>query len=224
MNFFTDNKKASVFIIFCAFLFSIFAFLSVETATAQLSAVEKTRSIALEIARKSYPEIKLKKIRVKIFESENAFFKAQFSITRFMTFQRMRYTIYVNPQVFEKSAPSSGIHAIIAHELAHVSYYVRKNRFELLGLASLLSKEFTIDFERKADIEAIARGYGEGLIEYRKWLYGNIPDAKVDSKTRTYFSPEELKVMLEIIKAKPSVISTWRKRSPKNLEEIKKSA
>ncbi len=221
MKFCSKIKKRKVLSIVFGLLLNLW-FFSVETA-AQLAEVEKTRTIVLEIARKSYPEIKLKKIHVKSFESENGYFKAQFSVSRFMTFQRMRYYIYVNPAVYQRGAPIAGIHAIIAHELAHVSYFVRKNRLELLGLSSLLSKDFTTDFERKADLEAVARGYGKGLIAYREWLYDNIPDAKIVSKKRRYFSPEELTVMLKLIKVKPSAIDTWRKRVPKNLEEIRKS-
>lgn len=93
----------------------------------------------------------------------------------------------------------------------------------MLGLARLVSEGCTSRFERKADLEAISRGYGEGLIEYRNWLYQNIGPDKTARKKRLYFSPEELNLMLETLNDIPAMINIWRKRVPENLEEIKSS-
>jgi hypothetical protein len=185
------------------------------------SAVEKTQKIIGEVIEKSYPELKNAKIEVKTFQSDSNYFKSQFSISRFLTFQKINYVIFVNPQVFGRGAPENGIRAILAHELAHVLYYKRKNRFELFGLASLTNKTFTAKFERKADLESIARGYGEGLKVYRQWLYQNIPLKNIEAKKRDYFSPEEIDLMLQILREKPAMIDVWRKRVPRNLKEIK---
>jgi hypothetical protein len=165
----------------------------------------------------------LKKVKVKLFQSDTNFFKARFSLTRFITFQKMRHIVYVNPKVFKLNASESAIHAILAHELAHVLYYTEKNRLELLGLAKLSSGSFTTKFERKADLQAIKRGYGIGLIEYRKWLYNNIPIKEIESKKKNYFSPEEVALILEITKDKPEMFEVWRRKVPKNIDEIKKS-
>ena len=186
----------------------------------QTDAIAKTQTIITEIVEKSYPELKKAKINVRIFESNANYFQSQFSLTRFLTCQKLRYNLYVNPEVFNKNAPEEAIRAIIAHELAHVLYYSERNRFELIGLVSLIDKSFTARFERRADLEAIARGYGEGLIKYRRWLYQNIPVKNVDEKKRNYFSPEGIEKMLEILKQKPQMIDVWRKKVPRNLGEI----
>ncbi len=183
-------------------------------------AVEKTRKIVGEIIEKSYPELKPAKIEIKLFQSDSNYFKSQFSIARFLTFQKISYVIFVNPEIFRRNAPENGIRAILAHELAHVLYYQRKNRFQLFGLAGLTSKNFTAKFERRADLEAIARGYGEGLKSYREWLYQNIPLKRVKAKQRDYFSPEEIDLMLGILQKKPEMIEVWRKRVPRSLKEI----
>jgi hypothetical protein len=138
-----------------------------------------------------------------------------------LTFQKMHYIILVNPQFFVKNAPENGIRSILAHELAHVLYYAERSRFELLGLIKLSSKDFAQKFERGADLEAMARGYGEGLIEYRKWLYQNIPPKNLEEKKRNYFSPEEIELMLEILKQSPKALEKWRKNVPRNQTEIK---
>lgn len=186
-------------------------------------ALERTRDIALRIAAGSFPEIKAERLGFSVFESETNYFKARFSCARFLTFRRMRHRIYVNPEVYELGAPPEGIRAIIAHELAHVAYYTRLNRLELLGLARLVSKKWTAGFERRADLEAIRRGYGPGLIEYRRWLYRNIPPAKVAAKQRDYFTPEEIGLILELSKDRPELFDVWRRKTPRNINEIRES-
>jgi hypothetical protein len=184
------------------------------------SAVEKTQKIIGEVIEKSYPELKNAKIEVKTFQSDSNYFKSQFSISRFLTLRKINYVIFVNPQVFGRVAPENGIRAILAHELAHVLYYKRKNRLQLLGLTSLTNKSFTAKFERKADLESIARGYGEGLKAYRQWLYQNIPPKNIEAKKRDYFSPEEIDLMMQTLREKPEMINIWRKKVPRNLKEI----
>jgi len=41
-------------------------------------------------------------------------------------------------------------------------------------------------------LEAIKRGYGEGLKEYRLWLYGAVPAKSLPGKRKDYLSPEEI--------------------------------
>lgn len=187
---------------------------------AQSDAIQKTQKIINEVVEKSFPELKTKKIEVKNFQSESDYFQSRFSFGKMLTFQKMRYIIFVNPKVFEKNAPESGIRSIIAHEIAHVLYYSKRNRMELLGLIKLSSKDFTQKFERGADLEAIARGYGSGIKDYRQWLYLNIPQKNLEEKKRNYFSPEEIDLMLEILRQKPEMMEKWRKNVPRNKAEL----
>jgi len=213
------NFQIWALLLICIFASNTFSQKQISKKAAAL----RTYQYIAEIVKQSFPRIKLKKVRVKTFEGKSVFFKARFSFGRYFTFRRMRHLVFVNPEVFNKKAPEKAIKAILAHELAHVLYYTRKNRIQLFGLTRLISKGFTRKFERKADLEAIARGYGSGLILYRRWLYKNIPPKKVKTKRRNYFSPEEIELMLDILKQKPSMIDVWRKRVPKNLEAIRKS-
>ncbi|HRH45547.1 MAG TPA: hypothetical protein PKY82_28165 [Pyrinomonadaceae bacterium] len=192
----------------------------VASIQAQSDAVQKTQKIINEVVEKSFPELKTKKIEVKNFQSESDYFQSRFSFGKMLTFQKMRYIIFVNPKVFEKNAPESGIRSIIAHEIAHVLYYSKRNRMELLGLIKLSSKDFTQKFERGADLEAIARGYGNGIKDYRQWLYLNIPQKNLEEKKRNYFSPEEIDLMLEILRQKPEMMEKWRKNIPRNRTEL----
>lgn len=208
---------------------SIFASTKVDKKTSAKSdvqndlekeAIEKTKQIVDEIVKNSYPELKNTSIKIKSFDSRTDYFRARFSFARFLTFRRLHYLIFVNPQVFEKNAPVEGIRAIIAHELAHIAYYRRHNRLELLGLMSLQSKNFNARFERGADLQAIKRGYGTGLREYREWLYQNIPAKQIAVKKRDYFSPAEIDLIVIATKEKPELIDYWIKTVPGNLNEI----
>lgn len=182
--------------------------------------VEKTQNILYEIVEKSFPELDAKKIRVKTFKSSATFFKAQFSFGRFLTFRGMRTTIFVNPLVFENNAPEEGIRAILAHELGHALYFKEKNRLQLVGLVSLIDGGFTAKFERRTDLVAIERGYGEGLIKYREWLYRNVPPNNLAEKLRNYFTPEEIRLLMQANENNPKLFDQLKKRVPRNLKEV----
>lgn len=179
-------------------------------------AVEKTKKYLSAIVGNSFPELENEKIKVETFKSESDFFKARFSFTRFLTFQNINYIIFVNPKIYRSEVSEEAIIAILAHELAHALYYKEKNRFQLLGLVSLADKNFTAKFERKADLQAIKKGYGEGLIKYREWLYKQISEKALAEKKHNYFTPEEIKAIMK----KPAKIDFWMKNVPRSLGEI----
>lgn len=89
-------------------------------------------------------------------------------------------------------APEDGVKAILAHELSHVVYYTRGKRIRLVGLVRLASGGYRSKFERGTDVEAIRRGYGDGLKEYRRWLYQAVPAKALRGKKKDYLSPEEI--------------------------------
>jgi hypothetical protein len=173
-----------------------------------------------EIKAASYPELRGADIQVKIFESQSDYFRARFAVPQFLTGRRMRYIVFINAAVFTRRAPEEGVRAILAHELAHVLYFRRRNRLQLLGLVRLASKGFTARFERWADLQAIARGYGEGLKAYRKWLYQNIPAKNVREKKRDYFSPEEIDAIVSATQRRPELLAYWLRHVPRSLKEI----
>ena len=196
---------------------------NVRAAESARKAVSETAKIVAEIVEKSFPELRGAAISVETFDSSSDYFQSRFSFSRFLTFRRFRYVIFVNPQVFEKNAPIEGVRAIVAHELAHVAYYRRHNRFELFGLAGLQLQSFAVRFERGADLQAIKRGYGAGLKRYREWLYEHIPHEKIAVKKRDYFSPAEIDLMLDARQEKPGLIDYWIKNVPRNGQEIESS-
>ncbi len=214
-------KQNIILVLFVMFFIVPANFAQVKTQNSTNFAIKETKKILNEILGKSFPELDAKEIKIRAFQSNDTFFKAQFSISRFLTFRRMQTTIFVNPIVYEGKAPEGGIRAILAHEMAHAIYYERKNRFQLLGLVSLINRDFTAKFERTADLVAIEKGYGSGLISYREWLYSVISEKQITIKKRNYFTPEELKIIIQGYEKNPEIMRSLKKRVPRNLEEVK---
>jgi hypothetical protein len=186
----------------------------------QATLLERMRSIVDELIGSSYPELRGVEIQLSLFHNDTDFFRTRFGIPQFLFGRRMRYLIRVNPEVGLLRAPEVGIRAILAHELAHILYFKTGNRTRLLGLARLASDGFTARFERWTDLQAISRGYGEGLKEYRQWLYQHVPDQKLQEKLRDYFSPEEIDAILSLSHRRPEILAYWLEHVPRNLHEI----
>ena len=172
------------------------------------------------LRKDSFPELARINVGVRTFQSEFDYFRTRFSLSRFVLLRRMRYYIEVNPALFQQQAPSRGVCAILAHELSHVASLSRGNRIRRLGLIRLLSKRYTAKFERRTDLEAIHRGYGNGLKSYRVWVYSHVPPNKLPAKLRNYFSPEEITAIQMKLQDNPDLFAYWTKHVPENLKEI----
>ncbi|MEO7659037.1 MAG: hypothetical protein ABIV48_05430 [Pyrinomonadaceae bacterium] len=187
---------------------------------ADKAAVDKAWRLLDNVRLRSFPEISESDLNIKPFNSNSTFFKARFSFGRYFTFRNLKTTLYINPAVFDRGASDESVEAILAHELAHVLYYFDRNRLSLLGLIRLTCDDFEASFERKADLTAIARGYGPGLIEYRQWLYKNIPDNTLKKKMRNYFSPNEIVLLMDVLKTDPALFASFSKKIPRDIDQI----
>ena len=177
-------------------------------------------TVLQDIRDTSYPELVDVDLRVRSFRSQSDYFRTRFSLSRFLLPMRMRYFVDVNPALFQEQAPSDGVCAILAHELAHVVSLSRGNRIRRLGLVRLLFKGRTTKFERRADLEAIHRGYGGGLKDYRTWVYVHIPPSKLQEKRRNYFSPEEIAAIEKKLLEQPDLFAYWSEHVPTSLRAI----
>jgi len=184
---------------------------------------ERVRQIVEEVKAASYPELAGVEIEIKLFDSPSDYFQTRFTFSSFLFKKRLRYLLKVNRNLFVHGVPEDGLRAILAHELGHIAYYKAHHRLELLGLARLACGGFTARFERATDLEAIARDYGDGLKNYRQWLYGHIPANKLVEKKRNYFSPAEIDGVQLKLQAQPELLRQWRKRPPRSSEEIERT-
>ncbi|MGH9846517.1 MAG: M48 family metalloprotease [Blastocatellia bacterium] len=154
--------------------------------------IDRVRRIMEEVRTKSFAELQDVEIRIKLFDSDSDYFQTRFTLPSALFSRRLHYLLKVNRQVFAAGASEEGLRAIIAHELGHILYFQERRRLQLLGLVRLACRGYASRFERGTDLIAIARGYGEGLKIYRRWLYQNIPARKLEEKRRNYFTPEEI--------------------------------
>ena len=186
-------------------------------------AIPASGPIILKVRGSSFPELSHIELRVRAFRSQSDYFRTRFSLSRFLLFMPMRYFVDVNPRLFLRPPPSEGICAILAHELAHVVSLSRGNRVRRLGLIRLISRRYTVKFERRADLEAIHRGYGDGLKMYRTWVYAHIPPGKLQQKLRNYFSPDEITAIQVKLQEQPHLFQYWSDHVPTNLQEIQRT-
>jgi hypothetical protein len=186
--------------------------------------MDRAEAVLQSVRAAAFPELSHTVIRVREFHSSGDYFRTRFSVARYASLRKMRFYLEVNPRVFELGAPAEAVRAIIAHELEHVLYLSRRNRISMLSLARLASAKYTTRFERGADLGAIGRGYGSGLIVYRQWLYQHIPPGALAAKRRDYFSPEEISAIQSIIQKHPETLSYWSKHVPLSIEDINKQA
>lgn len=181
-------------------------------------------SLVETISDTAYPELAGKEIQLRPFHSASDYFRTRFSISRFLFFRRMHYFVEVNPELFSRNAPPDGVCAILGHELAHVADLSHGNRIRLFRLVRLVSRGYTVRLERRADLEAIRRGFGDGLVSYRNWVYSNVSSAKAEEKKRNYFTPQEIIKIQELTRTKPELFDYWKRKVPLNESEIEASA
>ena len=181
------------------------------------------RNIALlieSVRAASFPELQDAPIEVHGLQSDFDYLQTRFTLSSYFLSSKLRYTIMFNPEALNRQAPAEGLRAIVAHELAHIDYFRSHSRISLLGLVLMLSPSFATRFERQADLEAIALGYGPGLQVFRTWVYRNVPAERVEEKKRDYFSPEEIEAILRAQKQHPGIMGTFSRCVPRNLAEI----
>ena len=177
-------------------------------------AIGAASAVILDVRAMSFSELAHVDLRVRTFRSQSDYLRTRFSFSRFLLLMPMQYFVDVNPALFQEQAPSDGVCAILAHELVHIVSLSRGNRIRRLGLVRLLSKRQTAKFERRTDLEAIHRGYGDGLRTYRKWVYAHISPDKLPEKRRNYFSPEEIGAIQILLQERPELFGYGEGTSP----------
>jgi hypothetical protein len=172
------------------------------------------------VRQASFPRLASADITVYDLRCDFDYLQARFTVSSFFT-RKLRYMILFNSDAILRQVPAEGLRAIVAHELAHINYYESQSRMGLVRLVGLLLPSFTTRFERTADLDAIALGYGPGLEIYRKWLYRNIPREAEGEKKRDYYTPEEIEALFQAETKHPGIMGKFRRCIPRNLAEIR---
>jgi Zn-dependent protease with chaperone function len=187
----------------------------------QPSSVDGIQQMIESVRQASFPLLSRADIAVYDLRSDSDYLQARFTVSSFFS-GKLQYLVFFNQEAIRRQVPADGLRAIVAHELAHISYYEHQSRMGLLSLAGLLVPSFSTRFERKADLDAIALGYGRGLETFRIWLYRNIPPARVASKKRDYYTPEEIEALLRAEMDHPGIMNKFQRCTPRSLAEIDK--
>ena len=177
------------------------------------------QQVIQSVRQESFPLLSRATIAVYDLRSDSDYLQARFAVSSFFS-RKLQYLVFFNQEALRRQVPAEGLRAIVAHELAHISYYEDHSRMGLLSLVGLLVPSITTRFERKADLDAIVLGYGRGLQTFRIWLYRNIPPEKVADKKRDYYTPEEIEALLRAETSHPGVMNKFQLCVPRNLSEI----
>ena len=193
-------------------------FVSMETLAARLQ----------EVQARSFPELSGQSLRLSRFEASDAFFQSNFEVGSLLV-GPVQYVIEVNPRIFALDCPPPALDAVLAHELAHTLDYHRGGLWGVLDILNQLRLyPSLVRYERRTDLQAIFRGYGPGLIAYRHWVYRVIPAMDVATKRQTYFTPEEIQALLDILAEAEAVglrtplEAYWLTDPPLSLAELKR--
>lgn len=88
----------------------------------------------------------------------------------------------------------------IAHELGHVMDYKDRSSFSMIkfGFHYVLSKNFVIKAEKRADLYALEHGLGHNIIETKNFVltHDDIPQEYKARNKRLYMSPDEFEQMI----------------------------
>ncbi|PKL76750.1 MAG: hypothetical protein CVV27_08670 [Candidatus Melainabacteria bacterium HGW-Melainabacteria-1] len=119
-----------------------------------------------------FPELDGQVLEVGTFVESDSYFQSNFDALSLLG-PRPIYRIEVNPRIFALDCPPAAIEAVLAHELAHTLDYVRGGLAGILGIGWQLLVG-PAPYERRTDLQAIFRGFGPGLRQYRLWLYAQL--------------------------------------------------
>lgn len=151
-------------------------------------------SLLHEVRDALFPELVAVSLTLVELDSETDYFQANLDYGTVSAPPLERdYRILYNPRLFEGGPSQPAIVAILAHELTHIVDYTEMESSELVEFGIWYATSDTADYERQTDEAALWLGCADGLIDYRVWLYNNIPDSAVEDKERTYYTPDQIR-------------------------------
>lgn len=214
----SNAKKILAFVIWILLCPSAWSF----EASHQFQTVQKMLD---KVRQKAFPELQSKRISLSRFQASDAYFQSNFNLPTLFTTQP-EYVIEVNPLLWQRGCPPFAIEGILAHELSHTLDYVEGGKAGIIGIGlQLLSFEGTRRYEHRSDLRALFRGYGNGLIAYRRWIYAQLTPDQLKRKQAIYYQPHEILLLqrrLErsSIAERRALEQAWLKEPPMTLQEM----
>ncbi len=151
-----------------------------------------------EVRDALFPEMADISITLVELDSETDFFQSSLHLSTASDPPRERsYRLLFNPVLFDDPPSQPAIAAILAHELTHTGDYLDMDTAELVEFGIWYATGDTAEYERETDEGALWLGCGQGLIEYREWLYAHIPADAIAEKQRVYYTPDEIRSWMD---------------------------
>jgi hypothetical protein len=167
-----------------------------DPALPRADSVASIQTLVDEARKREFGELAAYTVVLDPLESESDFFTADVDTTTIGKPPAERtYRVRYNPKLLADPPSNRAVLAILVHELKHVLDYTKKaTEAELVdfGVKYALDQPFRTGYERATDEHALSRGYGEGLKDYRHWLYERVTPDKLEEKRRDYYTPEEI--------------------------------
>jgi beta-lactamase regulating signal transducer with metallopeptidase domain len=151
--------------------------------------IKRYKKIVNQLVKKSFPELNNERIKIILFSN----FKNSAAAVDLMYYK----IILVNSK---KRYTDSALKGLFAHELSHFSIITNMNFFDKLSyfLFWTFSKKIKSDFERKADILAIEKGYAKDLIALKNEAFKGKNKTHLERiYKKGYMSIKEIKLYIE---------------------------
>ena len=187
---------------------------------------ETTLNTLLNLKTKAFPELAQSEIRLQTFQENDAYFQSNFDFWTLFGTEPI-YIIEMNPELIQRGCPEEAVEAILAHELSHTLDYVQGGIPKIIQIGwDYLSVDKRAIYEHRTDLNAIFRGYGSGLIQYREWIYAQLTPEQLKLKKHLYYQPQEIhEIQKRIQSLKPdeqlALERIWLNQPPMNIQEIK---
>jgi len=145
-----------------------------------------------------FPELRETSLTLQAMESDSSYFSANLVIATIDDDPLEReYLVNYSTLLLPDPPSYAAVVAILAHELTHVLDYTRMDGDELaeFGLWYATADDIS-EYVRGTDEYAMVLGCGEGLIQYREWLYTHVDKDTLEAKKRDYYTPEEIEAWM----------------------------
>jgi hypothetical protein len=153
----------------------------------------KYKKIINNLIKKSFPELKNKKIYVFDLKS-NGLFGISITFLPFFDFLGLNYSKL-------KNISDKALTGLIVHELCHFSIYEKRSFFENLKLIDYCFNPKRRRVEEKLTDElSIKKGYAKEIIESNKFILKNLDNKNKKIFKEFYLSPSQIKAYAKKIK------------------------
>jgi hypothetical protein len=186
---------------------------------------ERLRAVVDDVRARSFPDLQDATIAVEVLEhDEGATF---FALSNFGVIEALggarRYQILLSRRLLELdvNATRPALFAVVAHELSHTVDYEERDAAGLFSLLPMLWDERSEEqVEKRTDLEAIARGYGSGLIAYRRWQKSVLDDHSYQQKLQIYYDPVEIELIEAALRSCRGLRVLWRRDPPLTARQV----